>query len=301
VAQSDPIAPVTEEIGPGRGSQGAQKGSLEKPPESAPIAPAAPTEADSPQVESLPEPIAPAESRSPKFDCGDRVQIVKGEDRGAIVRIESVNHQAMGFFTYSVVFEDEEGGKGEFEPEYVAIAPLSPAESPDSPIAPADAETMQKIAIEFWGVIQSSLAQMFGWDAPGTKYDRATIEKWLESQEQLVRDRIGELLALHFGEEVPAPVAIEVLDRTAPAPIEETVRDCLKRIRGILDRKNPDAAKRALGWLKLNPEISVEVRSRLSADERQDLKNLAFSKPDGEVLPAIAPPAESEEEFDCGF
>jgi hypothetical protein len=35
---------------------------------------------------------------------------------------------------------------------------------------------------------------MYGWNAPGTKYDVAVIADWLESQDELIRDRITELV-----------------------------------------------------------------------------------------------------------
>jgi hypothetical protein len=35
---------------------------------------------------------------------------------------------------------------------------------------------------------------MYGWNAPGTKYDVAVIANWLEGQEELIRERITELV-----------------------------------------------------------------------------------------------------------
>jgi hypothetical protein len=35
---------------------------------------------------------------------------------------------------------------------------------------------------------------MYGWNAPGTKYDVAVIAEWLESQDKLIRERITELV-----------------------------------------------------------------------------------------------------------
>jgi hypothetical protein len=35
---------------------------------------------------------------------------------------------------------------------------------------------------------------MYGWNAPGTKYDVAVIANWLEGQDELIRERIAELV-----------------------------------------------------------------------------------------------------------
>jgi putative DNA primase/helicase len=93
-------------------------------------------------------------------------------------------------------------------PALLIESPVAPETAPEtpSPIAPADAEAFREIALDFWGNRQSSLAQMFGWGEPGTKYSSSDLSQWLESQEQLVRDRIGELMGLHFSEEVPGPI-----------------------------------------------------------------------------------------------
>jgi hypothetical protein len=35
---------------------------------------------------------------------------------------------------------------------------------------------------------------MYAWNAPGAKYDVAVIAKWLEIQDELIRERITELV-----------------------------------------------------------------------------------------------------------
>jgi hypothetical protein len=35
---------------------------------------------------------------------------------------------------------------------------------------------------------------MYGWNALGTKYDVAVIANWLEGQDELIRERITELV-----------------------------------------------------------------------------------------------------------
>ncbi|MEG3931169.1 hypothetical protein QT990_07930 [Microcoleus sp. T3_B1] len=37
---------------------------------------------------------------------------------------------------------------------------------------------------------------MFGWNTPGRKYSTATIADWLEGEDELVRERIAELIRL---------------------------------------------------------------------------------------------------------
>jgi hypothetical protein len=42
--------------------------------------------------------------------------------------------------------------------------------------------------------MQALLTQMYGWQGPGTKYDVATLAEWLEGEDELIRDRITELM-----------------------------------------------------------------------------------------------------------
>jgi len=82
--------------------------------------------------------------------------------------------------------------------------PPQPAPEPEI-IAPADAEKLREIASIWWPEhypeqVQTLITQMFGWNAPGTKYDAATITAWLALEDELVRDRISELWQLKHGE-----------------------------------------------------------------------------------------------------
>jgi putative DNA primase/helicase len=82
-------------------------------------------------------------------------------------------------------------------------APITMPES--ETITPEDAEKMRDIALIWWDEyyseqLQSLLIQMFGWKAPGTKYSREAIERWLESEEAVVRSRLDELWRMKHGE-----------------------------------------------------------------------------------------------------
>lgn len=68
-------------------------------------------------------------------------------------------------------------------------------------IAPIDAEKIRDIANIFWTEYypehtQSLITQMFGSGSPGTKYSQEIILEWLETEDELVRDRITYLLGL---------------------------------------------------------------------------------------------------------
>jgi len=70
-------------------------------------------------------------------------------------------------------------------------------------VTPEDAQKMRDIALLWWleyypEKMQALLTQMYGWQAPGTKYDIATLAEWLEGEDSLIRDRITELI--HFRE-----------------------------------------------------------------------------------------------------
>jgi hypothetical protein len=71
-------------------------------------------------------------------------------------------------------------------------------------ITPEDAEKLREIALTWWpeycpDQIQSLLTQMYAWQAPGAKYDVATIAEWLEGEDELVRERINALMDLRKG------------------------------------------------------------------------------------------------------
>jgi hypothetical protein len=76
---------------------------------------------------------------------------------------------------------------------------LSAVDDSSAVITPEDAEKLRDLALIWWpeyypDQLQSLLNQMYGWNAPGAKYDMAVIVKWLESQDELIRDRITELV-----------------------------------------------------------------------------------------------------------
>jgi hypothetical protein len=66
-------------------------------------------------------------------------------------------------------------------------------------VTPEDAQTMRDIARVWWleyypERIQALVTQMYGWQAPGTKYDMAILAEWLQGEDDLIRDRITELM-----------------------------------------------------------------------------------------------------------
>ena len=66
-------------------------------------------------------------------------------------------------------------------------------------ITDEDAQNLRDIALLWWSEyypeqIQGLITQMYGWQAPGTKYDGATLAEWLEGEDELIRDRITELI-----------------------------------------------------------------------------------------------------------
>jgi predicted P-loop ATPase len=67
-----------------------------------------------------------------------------------------------------------------------------------------DAQAMRSIAVDFWPEYypdqkQSLLTQMYGRQAPGTRYDVAILAEWLEGEDELIRDRLTELIRLRKG------------------------------------------------------------------------------------------------------
>ena len=66
-------------------------------------------------------------------------------------------------------------------------------------ITAEDAQKIRDIALVWWleyypEQMQSLLTQMYGRQAPGTKYDLAILAKWLEGEDDLIRDRITQLI-----------------------------------------------------------------------------------------------------------
>jgi CRISPR-associated protein Cmr3 len=66
-------------------------------------------------------------------------------------------------------------------------------------ISQEDAQNLRDIALLWWPEyypeqFQGLITQMYGWQAPGNKYDVATLAEWLEGEDDLIRDRITELI-----------------------------------------------------------------------------------------------------------
>jgi len=66
-------------------------------------------------------------------------------------------------------------------------------------ISPEDAQKLRDIALLWWPEyypeqIKGLITQMYGWQAPGNKYDVATLAEWLKGEDDLIRDRITELI-----------------------------------------------------------------------------------------------------------
>jgi hypothetical protein len=66
-------------------------------------------------------------------------------------------------------------------------------------ITAEDAQKMRDIARVWWleyypERIQALVTQMYGWQGPGTKYDVGILVEWLQGEDDLIRDRITELI-----------------------------------------------------------------------------------------------------------
>jgi putative DNA primase/helicase len=66
-------------------------------------------------------------------------------------------------------------------------------------VTPEDAQKMRDIALVWWPEyypeqMQALLTQMYGWQTPGTMYDATTLAEWLEGEDDLIRDRITQLI-----------------------------------------------------------------------------------------------------------
>jgi len=66
-------------------------------------------------------------------------------------------------------------------------------------ITDEDAQKLRDIALVWWPEyypeqIRGLITQMYGWQAPGNKYDVATLAEWLGGEDELIRDRITELI-----------------------------------------------------------------------------------------------------------
>jgi putative DNA primase/helicase len=76
---------------------------------------------------------------------------------------------------------------------------LTQPQSLSRKVIPEDAQAMRDIALVWWPEyypeqMQALLTQMYGWQAPGTKYDATTLAEWLQGEDDLIRDRITQLI-----------------------------------------------------------------------------------------------------------
>lgn len=86
---------------------------------------------------------------------------------------------------------------------------IAPEPEPET-ITPEDAEKIRDIALIWWDEYYpkhtgSLIAQMFGWQSPGQKYSQTIINQWLQTEGELVRDRITQLFDLKNNSSEEAP------------------------------------------------------------------------------------------------
>ena len=77
--------------------------------------------------------------------------------------------------------------------------PLTQPQPLPKKVTPEDAQKMRDIALVWWPKyypeqMQALLTQMYGWQTPGAKYDATTLVEWLQGEDDLIRDRITELI-----------------------------------------------------------------------------------------------------------
>ncbi|TAG98768.1 MAG: DUF3987 domain-containing protein [Oscillatoriales cyanobacterium] len=75
------------------------------------------------------------------------------------------------------------------------------AQEQSQSITPEDAEIIRNIALIWWDEyypehMGSLIVQMFGWQSTGQRYSQEIINQWLETEDELVRDRITQLFTL---------------------------------------------------------------------------------------------------------
>lgn len=96
------------------------------------------------------------------------------------------------------------------QPELAETTETEPTPTPEpepETIAPEDAEKMREIALVWWPelyhteTLQSLVTQMFGWGAPARKYSAAQIARWLQEEDEVVRYRIGKLMAIGLADQ----------------------------------------------------------------------------------------------------
>jgi len=156
----------------------------------------------------------PSPHPSPKFKTGDRVQVQSATDLNAAeVELVEFIHTALanndvefaGMIQEILQDACKEGSDADRGKVWAALtkeeqsafrALLATLE-----IDPVDAEKMREIASVWWEEyypenMQSLIAQMFSWNAPGRKYIRYAIKRWLKSEDAQIQQRIVELLDL---------------------------------------------------------------------------------------------------------
>ncbi|MEG4596022.1 virulence-associated E family protein [Microcoleus sp. F8_C2] len=82
-----------------------------------------------------------------------------------------------------------------------------PPPPPIEQIEQIDAEKMREIALIWWDEfypeqMQSLISQMYAWKAPGTKYSQEAIDCWLKTQDEIVKERITEIIEAKNGQRV---------------------------------------------------------------------------------------------------
>lgn len=85
-------------------------------------------------------------------------------------------------------------------PEPAATAGAIPEPNKSEGIDEEDVEKLREIATIWWNEyypeqLQNLLTQMYGWKAPGAKYEKEVIVDWLTGETEEVRDRINLLIA----------------------------------------------------------------------------------------------------------
>ncbi|MEG4281375.1 hypothetical protein QUA62_28525 [Microcoleus sp. MON1_C1] len=74
-----------------------------------------------------------------------------------------------------------------------------PPPPPIEQIEQIDAEKMREIALIWWDEfypeqMQSLISQLYAWKAPGTKYSQEAIDCWLNTQDEIVKERISRII-----------------------------------------------------------------------------------------------------------
>jgi hypothetical protein len=78
---------------------------------------------------------------------------------------------------------------------------------PIEQIEQIDAEKMREIALIWWDEfypeqMQSLISQLYAWKAPGTKYSQEAIDCWLNTQDEIVKERISGIIEAKNGQRV---------------------------------------------------------------------------------------------------